>query len=208
MVLEHCPGVEKVDFTKYTRLGEGRDLLFWGFHLHIHERKLHSIFIFNRHEAQKKQLSQQPLDAPNVRIWLEFLSLCKTTFARDTDSLYNASFQPRLSHERVPYTFADIIFSIKVSRAELKTRILLLASKCLLPQHHPQSPHHRKTPVYRWLRRWLQRFARPIDSTRIPSGRQWWPRSRAGSGILFLWDEEAHPHRHEVFAFFSLNIFF
>ena len=129
-----------------------------GLYLHIIRRKVDSIYIFDRYAAQLKQLSCDPPEAPDVRIWKEFLSLYTSSFERDTEAFYNACFQTRETHQHVSYTFADILFKISASRSELKKRLVNLFALGLLP---PQNPHHRKSQFHQLFLRRLRQPVRP-----------------------------------------------
>jgi len=173
-----------------------------GLYLHIIRRKVDSIYIFDRYAAQLKQLSCDPPEAPDVRIWKEFLSLYTSSFEHDTEAFYNACFQTRETHQHVSYTFADILFKISASRSELKKRLVNLFALGLLPPAEPPSPKvtvppaiPEATPTARETR--SARRASFQAGGLIGVGRD------LEHGYSSSDDEEAHPHRYEVFALAS-----
>ena len=168
IMLKCCTDIEKQDIDAYMVLGEGLDPILRGFHHHISRRKLDSIFIFDRYQAQLKQFIEKPPQPPDIRAWKEFLSLYTSS---DTDSFYEAVFHPRITHQKVTYTLAGVLFDITVSRKELKARLAALAANNLRPPPYvnpstPISSNSHTTPSTR------ERRSARITSERCPRSRK------------------------------------
>ena len=136
------------DFKEYKKLGLGKSPIERGFFVHECERKLHSIFIFDRFLAQTMQKNDQPLaEAPNIRHWIEFLDIYTQDFERNSDEFYRKLLELRSSHLKVDYTLAAALFNIERSRVCLLRRVTELRGEGFLPAALPllETPSESKT---------------------------------------------------------------
>ena len=140
IVVKMCRDVELLDFKQYMKLGSGKIPSERGFFLHEIERKLHSIFIFDRPVAKNMLAKGHPLnEAPSIRHWIEFLDIFTANFERNSEEFYRMVFAPRCSRLHVPYTLTSSHFGIESSRITLRQRLNALRAEGLLPTVHP--PH-------------------------------------------------------------------
>ena len=134
IVLANIPGLRSSDIHNYYLNFAWNDPIVRGFFLHEYRRKVHSIFIFDRFEAQKQyaKTGDQPV-APDVRLWVDFCDIFVSSYEKDNGAFLEAVFIERVSRRKEPYNLADALFGIKASRRELQVRLERLLDRRLLP---------------------------------------------------------------------------
>ncbi len=137
-----CLGVTADDFGSYLSKWNGRDAILRGFFLHEVRRKPHSIYIFDRSQAQddakKKGASFNIPEAPDIRLWLAFTARFNELYEQDREAFFVEAFAQR-EHRRVVFTWAAALFGIQKSRLALMTTLDALLSKGLLPRPIPKA---------------------------------------------------------------------
>jgi len=133
IVLVKCAGLSSKDMNKYLKdfyYEAPAEALRRGFYVHEKKKKVHSIYVFDRTKAM------QPPDAPDIRLWLEFIALYGQYYVANRGTFLNALFEVRKSHTQVAYTMADILFGISSSRETHSTLYRIidgLITKGILP---------------------------------------------------------------------------
>ncbi len=137
-----CLGVTADGFGSYLSKWNGRDAILRGFFLHEVRRKPHSIYIFDRSQAQddakKKGATFNIPEAPDIRLWHAFTARFNELYEQDREAFFDEAFAQRESR-RVVFTWAAALFGIQKSRLALMTTLDALLSKGLLPRPIPKA---------------------------------------------------------------------
>jgi len=84
VVLANIPELQTSDIHNYYLNFSWNDPIVRGFFLHEIRRKVHSIYIFDRFEAQKVYAKTEDLPiAPDVRLWVEFLDIYLSSYEKE-----------------------------------------------------------------------------------------------------------------------------
>ena len=122
-----CLGVTADDFRSYLSKWNDRVAILRGFFLHEVRRKPHSIYIFDRSQAQddakKRGASFNIREAPDIRLWLAFTARFNELYEQDREAFFDEAFAQRESR-RVVFTWAAALFGIKKSRLALMTILM------------------------------------------------------------------------------------
>lgn len=87
IVIGLLPALSLIDFTSYMKLGYGQDALKRGFFAYEKDRKVDSVFVFDRANAEIDHSHGIKLsEPPNVRLWQRFLDIFQKLYEVDREA--------------------------------------------------------------------------------------------------------------------------
>lgn len=130
------------------KLGYGQDALKRGFFAYEKDRKVDSVFVFDRANAEIDHSHGIKLsEPPNVRLWQRFLDIFQKLYEVDREAFFTEVFKENLSNERVVTTLAETLFGTKGSRLILARTLDDLLVHGLIPRPTPKAPHAASSPM-------------------------------------------------------------